>query len=577
LDIVETEKNCQGGFIAKAKKTGVTQLVSLAFLNESTMIREKRFSMMSKSHEDAKGTNMMLFQHALERLPMILKPRIKNITQSKVIFDKPKANTVTGSMKQMLSAGTDGFKTFVEAVATKEDAFDGPKIWRGWCDEFPKYKSPFPQQVFDKSSEAVKLQQEIYGKIFFTSYPPEDDTQGFFEAKKIYANSSLSTRNALGQTSTGLYKHFVSALNATEGTFNKYGKADQAKAFYLNDTDRKSSEHDRRALQRKKRQYPRNEKECWESGGSGSTFDNIRLSQRLTVIEEEANAGATHFREANIDWTNGFLSTVVITDITAEEKAQGKDGNWRFYKTLRPEELNVPFRQDLRDHLGNFTPDENTIACGAVDPTDYKEKKDVAQGSKNSIHVGLAEDTIRNTAFGEVASNVLFAEYFGRPEDPEELFDEVCKAIMLFGMYIIIEANKGWLVTKIKKVGLQNFLLLKDKKTGVIRPYIEGDELTLINTTDEMINEYCRAIARYLRKPNDGEIDWLDYINSARLIEQLMNFDPMNTKIYDLVVSFGYWRLAVEALAYVKHQREKERGYYSADMMQGIMERIIDL
>lgn len=578
IDLVEKDPDSAGGFIGKAKKTGVTQAMSLVYLNESTMIRQKRFAMMSKSHPDCKGTNMMLLQHALERMPMIMKPRIKNINQSKVVFDKPKQNTITGSSKQLLEQSqASGFQTFIEALPTKEDGFDGPKIYRSWIDEFMKCESPYPQQLFDKSSEATKLQHEIIGKQFLTCYPPEDNKKGYFESRKIWAESTLATKNAINQTKSGLYNYFVSALNATEGTFNWYGKADMKEAFRKNHARRDAVAADRRALQRLKRQYPETVKEMWEAGGAGSAFNNLRISEQVSDLEMEEKEGAIFFIEGNIDWSNGYMSPVVFTEITMEEKAAGKTGQIRLFQKLHPEEVNWVYNNKSRDTLGNWTPNPNTTMVGSLDPTDYKQSTDVMQGSKNAIYFGNVLDSVRNTKTNSISSNVLFGEYFDRPDDPDELYDFVVKLIMWLGLYMIIEANKGWVVTRLKKDGLANFLLIWDQKLKQIRPYKHGDELILINTTTHMIDEYCRAISRYIRQLQEGEqgVDWLKHIKSIRLLMQLMDFDPLNTKVFDLVVAFGYWRLGIEAMAYIKEQRDKENAMYEQGMMEGLIGAII--
>lgn len=578
IDHVE-KSPVSGGFIAKAKKTGITQLMALMFLNESTLIREKRFTMMSKSHDDAKDTNMMLYQHALEKMPSIMKPSIKNSNLSKVVFDKPKI-AISGSQRSLKMLGDskhDGFKTFVEALPTKEDAMDGPKIWRAHLDEFPKYKNPYPKAVYDKSIEATMLQQIIYGKQFYTSYPPEDDSKSFFEARKIWNDSALKTKNEAGNTASKLIQFYISALNSSEGTFNRYGKADQSKAFYLNEQDRKSAGTDRRDLQKKKRQYSRTKKEAWESGGSGSLFDNIRLAEQESDINDEVADGAEYYRQGSLEPKMGRMSPVMFTEITDQEKTDGKEGKFRFYAHLLAHELNVPFNLPSDDN-GFLMPHPDTTMVAAVDPTDYKLKKDVAEGSKNSITVMNEFSIARNTAFRSVASNIIIAEYYDRPDDPDEFYEDLVNLILFLGCYVIVEANKGWVVTRLKKDGLQNFLLLKDKKLGIIRPFQEGDELTLINTTEDMINEYCRAIARYIRKPTaPDDIDWLKTIKSDRLIQQLMNFDVQNTKKFDMVVSFGYCRMAIEALFAIRQLRIKHEAMYSPDVMEGVLAELIYL
>lgn len=586
-DLVVADSNAVGGYIAKAKKTGVTQLIALNFLNESSLIKEKRFTMMSKSHNDAVGTNMMLFQHALEKMPMILKPQLKSAPSlTKVVFDQPKVHISRSAASlrgQLHKSAASGFKTYVEALPTKADATDGPKIWREWFDEFPKCKTPYPQEIYDKGLEGVKLQQQIVGKAFFTSYPPETDTLGFFQGKKIYFDSALSTRNELGQTKSGLLKHFISALNATEGTFDRYGKADKAKAFFMNDTDRKSST-DRRDIQKKTRQYPRTEKEAWSSGGSGSAFDNIRLGEQDAILDEEEKAGAMHYYEGNLDWSNGFGSAVFFTELTDNERENKVEGKFRFYSRLNSNEINVPLKMPVTyeeyngKRVRQFEPDPNTIMAAGVDPTDYKEKKAVKEGSKNSIVAGMAEDVVRNTMAGGIASNLLICDYLYRADDPDELFEDLCMLLIYLGCYVIVEANRGWLVTSLIKRGFKKFLLLRDRKTGVIRPYKKDDELDLINTTEDLINDYCRAIARYLRKPTvEGEIDYLKFLKSRRGIAQLMDFDPYDTQKSDWVVAMGYMRLAIECLGYVRELKDAEKEKYQPEMMQALVENILNL
>jgi len=578
IDLCRKDPNCGGGFIAKAKKTGVTQFKALCFLNQSTMKKQKRYGMMSKSHDDVKDTNMMLFQFALERMPSIMQPLIKSMSLSKVVFGKPKKSSLTGSRKQALSKNDNtGLQTYVEAVPTVEDGFDGPKMEEDWLDEFPKYKNPYPQAVFDKSQEATKLQHQIIGKQWITSYPPEDDSKGFFEARNIWNQSSMLTLNELGQTASGLYRHFISVLVASEGSFDIFGKADRYKAKSDNEARRKQKEGNRREVQKLKRQYPETEKECWESGGSGSTFDNIRIGQHESDLSDNEKQGAVYHYDYFLDWSNGrMVSPLMLTAVTPEQLSIGMSGRWRFYHKVTAEEVNVPFRI-AQNFKNQYLPDENTIFCGAVDPTDYKEAKDVQEGSKNAIVIGCVNDVLRDTRHGYHCSNMVIAEYFDRPDDPDEFYEELVKAILFFGMYVLVEANKGWVVTRLKKDGLQNFLLVMDRKNGGIRPYREGDEKILINTTEDMINEYCRAISRYIRKTQlEGEIDNLLEIKSIRLLQQLMDFDPLKTKIYDLVVAFGYWRVAVEALAIIKENRRKERGMYDNDMMEGLLDKLLD-
>lgn len=560
LQLTKNDPLCAGGFIGKAKKTGVTQFMALFYLNESTMIKEKRFAFMSKSHSDAKFTNMMLYQHALEALPPIITPRIKTLNQSKVVFDKPRNSA------GLHMAASAGFKTYVEALPTKEDGFDGPKIYCSWLDEFMKYESPYPQIFFDKSSEATKLQHEIVGKQYLTCYPPEDNSRGFYEARKIWKECMLSTKNSEGQTKSGLYKFFLGALNATEGTFDWYGNADQALAYRKNHARRDQAKGDRVALQRLKRQYPEKETEMWEAGGSGSAFDNIRLSEQKKLVEQEEENGAKLFVDGNLEWTGEpYNSPVVWVELSPEQIDAGHVGRFRCFEKLMPDEINRIINEHSIDMYGNYRPTDDAICVTSVDPTDYRQASEAAEGSKNSIICGAVEDTVRNTRFNRIASNIPFFEMLHRDDDPDVLLEDVVKLIFYANSYVLVEANKGWLITKLKKMNLQNFMIIYDKSKKIFRPYKDGDETVSVYTSEHLIDEYCRAIATYIRKVGIGEVEYLKYLKSIRLIDQLMEFDPKDTKKYDLVVSFGYWRLGCTALSYVKSENEGRKGYYDGD------------
>lgn len=54
-----------------------------------------------------------------------------------------------------------------------------------------------------------------------------------------------------------------------------------------------------------------------------------------------------------------------------------------------------------------------------------------------------------------------------------------------------------------------------------------------------------RVIKHYIQKLDDGK-DYGKTIKSERLLRQLMDFTPTDTKLFDLVMSWGYTLLAIE-------------------------------
>lgn len=559
IDIAIKDPNILGAYFAKAKKTGLSHVIASLFLNEATTIRDRAFGVMNKTQPDADDLNIVFFWRAYEELPPIMQPHFSHKNNSKVIFGTPTVKftgTKLSIQKSIEAKRNKPLNTWVYSAPTKlEVKFDGPLMYFIHLDEFPKWKVS-QKKIFGKISETVKIQQTIIGKIFITSYPPEEDGLNFEEGKAIYFQSKLSTirEGGLGRTESGLIAHFISALDATDGTFDIYGDADRNLALKFNEAERLQCK-DATEMQEKVRQYPRTEEECWRSGGSGSTFDNEHLAEALDYITIREKMGEQLFTDGNLEWSHGKYSTVYMDPVTPAAQTKGIKAKWRFHERYSPQHLN----QVGKDSEGMYHPFSGTKFVMAGDPTEYKNKSEVkANPSDWSLTIMSFPDTARNTLMQRTASKVLVAEYLFRHEDPDDDFDEMVKAVFYFGCYILLEANKQWAVTKMKKLGLQKFLLLR-QKDGSILPFEEGEANMAVTSTDDTIEEYCRLINIYLRRPKGpGEIDYCKLLKSTRLITNLMRFNPKRTKEFDDVVTFGYALIGMDAFSVLRDRLKKQ-------------------
>lgn len=552
IELALKDKNILGAFFAKAKKTGLSEIIASVILNHSTKIRQRSCGVMNKSQDEANDVNINMIWTSYELLPNIFQPSVKSKNLSKIKFGNPSMN-FTGTEKNRAKIArlksAKPLNTWIFSAPTKvEVKFDGPVMYIIHLDEFPKWKVS-PKSIFNKVSETVKLQQTIIGKIFITSYPPEEDSKFMAEAKEIYDGSKLSTakKNPLGRTSTGLICHFVSALVSTDGTFDEYGNSDEQKAFLLNDGERKACK-DSKALQAKKRQYPRNEVECWTAGGSGSTFDNEHLSEASQFVEENEQAGNIISVDLNLRWKDGIrFGKVEYDTVTKEETEEGKKGWFNCTEMPDPADTNRCFQ----DEKGLWSPPYDTKHIGGIDPTEYKNKSGVvANPSDTSMTFKSFFDGARDLRMGRPASNVVILNYSDRREDPDDSLEDVILAIFWLSAFVIIEANKQWMVTKLVNMGLGNFLLLL-QADGTIKPYKLGEKNKAITSSTSVINNYCRSIDTWMKKPKQpGEVDYCIHgIKRKKMIGQLMNFNPNDPSPYDDVVSLGYCQLAQDSFA----------------------------
>lgn len=552
IDLAIKSPDILGVFIAKAKKTGLSHIIASLFLNEASTIRDRAFGVMNKSQDEANDLNINFFWRAYEELPEILKPQYSHKNMHKIVFGAPlvKYTGTKKSVEKMMDRKRNKpLDTWIFSAPTKlEVKFDGPMMYFIHLDEFPKWK-PSQKKIFGKVTETVKLQQTITGKIFITSYPPEEDTVGFEEGRDIYYGSKLSTIKAdgLGRTSTGLIAHFVGALQSTHGTFDIHGKADEVEALRQNQGGRNEC-NTPEELQDRIRQYPRTEEEAWRSGGSGSTFDNIHLAEAEARIITREKEGEVLTIPGNLEWSHGVGSAVRFVPVTAAEIKKGVRASWNLYERYSVADLN----KIIKDTDGFAMPSADTKFVAAADPTEYKARKDVQNTSgapsNFSITVMSFPDVARDTALRRTASNLVVCDYLDRMDDPDDDFDNMLKTIFYFGCYILIEANKQWAVTKMKKLGFHRFLLLR-QKDGSILPYEEGEANMAVTSTDDVIEAYIRALRSYLRRPgqDSDDIDYCLLLPSLRIVRNLMRFNSKRTKTFDDIVTLGLCRLALLA------------------------------
>lgn len=548
-----------GVYFQKAKKTGLTQIIVSVFLNHSTMTKERTFGFMNKTGPEAETLNMSLFNASYEKLPAIMTPKITTKSESRIIFGKPpvKYTGTKGSIQKLAkSRQLKVLNTWIiTAAPVKEPKFDGPKMYFIQLDEFPKYKVS-PKAIFEKVSETVKMQQTIVGKIFITSYPPEIDTPSFEEAKVIYYESKLSTikdKTTWNRTQSGLICYYVSSLESTDGTFDKYGNADEELAMRRNQAERDGCKTTG-ALQAKIRQYSRTEEESWRTGGSGSTFNNIRLGDGKATWEKAEKTGELLKTNVFLHWTNGRFTKVTYEPLTDEEIKEKKLKEYlEVYEMPAEQDLNRVFK----DNDEYWTPVSDTKYLFSMDPSDYIHKSAVkSDPSDNAIYVTSHFDIKRDTMMGRPASKVPVARWVWRPEDPNDAFEFLLKLMFFFGAFGIIEGNKPWVLTKLKELGLWNFMLVL-MKDGTIQPFKYGEENmagSSISTSTTLINTLCRYGNSYLKKPQmEGDVDYCMNLKVIMLYDSLMKFNPRNTQPSHDAMAWLYLLLALECFNVIQH------------------------
>lgn len=583
-------KDCGGMFTGKAKKTGLTNLISIDLVEESTRIKQKRFGMMSKSQEDCKRTNFMYYTFCLDNLPMIFQPSSSNRNLTSIKFDKAKVKT-TGTKTSMARQMEiqDGYNSEVFVAPTVAAAMDGPVMFRAVLDEFTKYEDPYPNAVFQATKETVKKGDVINGKLWIFCYSPEKDGTNLEEASKIFNDANLDTVDPdTRRTRNGLWNYFIDVLDSSEGNFDRYGKCDRDRARTIILANRKQLEDDPQSLQAYKRQYPMYVDEMWQEGGAeGSTYDNIRLGQRKIDLETELRINIP-YEMGTLEWVNPEkvvlagkmrqLDSLVkwVPQSDADKQANKKvPFTWFEKETIDERTLNLPVLLRQAGQTSKLEPVENHPYCGTWDPTDFVAAKDVTVGSKHSGMVGNFYDLAKDTLWGRPVTNIQIFDYHFRHENPLDDLENLIKLVLFWGCVIYIETNKPWMFEMVKQLELEKFIIVRHATKGLVT-YNAKEHTKLPTTTRDVINDYVARVKTYLAKKKDAEgPDYIQTIKNLELIRHLMKFDVLNTKKFDQAVKFGLWRTLYDSLMLQRLKQEERGGDKTGEGIKSAMETLV--
>jgi hypothetical protein len=568
---------------SKAKKTGITNLMWCYYLNKSTMTKNINLGHMNIDKDKGAKTFRDHFMYAYNGLVLALKPDFKSKSEADGIIVFGKRYNSKASKRNV---DDDELNTTVMCVATALNAFDVDVFTDIWYDEYPKYKMDFGA-IFRSNSGATKIQDFVVGKQWLTAYTPEQSGVSFTEAKKIFFNSELKTINPeTGATKSGLICDHIAACKSWATSFNKFGKCDEAEARRKIQAELDSLMDRPQEFLKKRRELANTKKDAWSIADSSSLFDPIRLAE-LELDLEELQRSTQVFEAGELVWIDnplwevgkkdkrpkGTFGRVGFIPLLRDEIAKGKTGKIRIYEKMSPEEENFSLRFGT-DQFGNLLPPSKFRHVGGIDPADFRDTGNAEEGSMIGMYSMKVHDPLVNTLMRRPATKIINAEYFGRPDNPEEWYQDIVKHIIYFGCLIVIEANNGTIATRLEDEGLGHYMLFKDKN-GIFSFYEgeeknrQGKEKTLFHITNQKsgrvdtVADIILYIKNYLLPGlvQFGEIDYGKTIMSERLIKQFKEFESDDTKKYDLVMSFGYTLMAHENYLALLSRPKGDEGY----------------
>ncbi len=546
----------------KIRRSGFSFMSSSECVNIGTLARDSRIGILSKTGADAKKMFTDKVVPINSRLPFFFKPIMDGMDKPKteLAFRVPAAKITKKNMYESDDSEIDGLDTTIDWKNTEDNSYDGEKLLFLAHDESGKWTKPVNiKENWRVTKTCLRLGSKIIGKCMMgsTSNALNKGGQNF---KDIYEESNVKTRNANGQTKSGLYSIFIPMEWNMEGFIDLYGhpvfnKPDKpikgvdgnwitngAVDYWEAEVD--SLKNDPDALNEFYRQFPRTESHAFRDESKSSIFNLTKIYQQIdyndSMIKEH------YLTRGSFSWKDGIKDTVVIWT---------PDPRGRFNVSWFPQkhlQNNVHIRNGIKypgnEHIGSFGCDSYDISAVVG-----------GRGSNGALH-GMTKFHMDDAPVNE-----FFLEYIARPQTAEIFFEEVLMACVFYGMPILVENNKPRLLYHLKNRGYRGFSINRPDKQFAKLTKTERELGGIPNSSEDVKQSHASAIESYIEKfvglDLEGkyrEADLMGTMPFTRTLEDWAKFDINDRTRFDACISSGLAIMANQKHLYVPEKKESK-------------------
>ena len=546
----------------KIRRSGFSFMGSCEGVNTATISRDARIGILSKTGGDAKKMFTDKVVPISNNYPFFFRPIQDGMDKPKteLAYRVPASKITKKNMYNVEVEELEGLDTTIDWKNTSDNSYDGEKLQLLIHDESGKWEKP--ENILNNwrvTKTCLRLGSKIIGKCMMGSTSNALD-KGGNNFKTLFNDSHVTTRNANGETKSGLYSLFIPMEWNFEGYIDKHGMP----VFYTPEKSVKgidkeninlgsinywenevsSLKSDADALNEFYRQFPRTESHAFRDESKQSLFNLTKIYQQIdyndSLIKE-------HFlTRGSFHWQNGEVDSKVIW--TPNNKG-------RFLVSWLPEKSlqnNVSIRQGKKypgnEHIGSFGCDSYDIS-GTVG----------GRGSNGALH-GMTKFNMDNAPSSE-----FFLEYVARPQTAEIFFEEVLMACVFYGMPILAENNKPRLLYHFKNRGYRNFSLNRPDRTYNKLSKSEKELGGIPNSSEDVKQSHATAIESYIEKHvgldmtgsyrEQGDMGTMYF---TRTLEDWARFNINNRTKYDATISAGLAIMANQKHVYTPQEKKSK-------------------
>ncbi len=556
------DNRCFGMDYLKIRRSGFSFMSSSECINVGTLVKDGRVGILSKTGADAKKMFTDKVVPINSRLPFFFKPIMDGMDKPKTeLAYRVPASKIT--KKNMFNAEQDiveGLDTTIDWKNTEDNSYDGEKLRLLVHDESGKWTKPNNiKENWRVTKTCLRLGSKIIGKCMMgsTSNALAKGGQNF---KDIYEDSRVTTRNANGQTKSGLYSLFIPMEWNMEGFIDIHGMpvfrkpenkvrgvdgnwiTNGAIDFWEAEVDGLKNDAD--GLNEFYRQYPRTESHAFRDESKQALFNLTKIYQQIdyndTLIKEHVTTRGSFM------WKDGIKDTKVIFS---------PDRNGRFIVSWTP---NVGLQNNVHIRNGIKFPGNEHMGSFGCDPYDISAVVD-GRGSNGSLH-GMTKYHM-----DEAPVNEFFLEYIARPQTAEIFFEDVLMACVFYGMPILAENNKPRLLYHFKNRGYRGFCMNRPDKVYAKLSATERELGGIPNSSEDIKQAHAAAIESYVERFVGMDMtetyrpaDEIGTMPFTRTLEDWAKFDINNRTKYDASISSGLAIMANQKHMYIPEKKEKK-------------------
>ena len=551
-----------GMIYLKIRRSGFSFMASSECVNIGTLARDSRVGILSKTGSDAKKMFTDKVVPINSKLPFFFKPIMDGMDKPKteLAFRVPAAKITKKNMYELQGEKIDGLDTTIDWKNTEENSYDGEKLAFLAHDESGKWIKP--NNILNNwrvTKTCLRLGSKIIGKCMMGS-TSNALNKGGDNFKKLYNDSLVTTRNANGQTKSGMYSLFIPMEWNMEGFIDIYGMPVFRKPlnkirgvdgnWIINgaidywEAEVESMKNDADALNEFYRQFPRTESHAFRDESKQALFNLTKIYQQIDyndslIIEQ-------HLTRGNFIWKDGMRDTIVLF---VPDKRGRFLISWMPNKQLQN---NIQMRNGVKypgnEHLGSFGCDSYDIS-GVVD----------GRGSNGALH-GMTKFNM-----DDAPSNEFFLEYVARPQTAEIFFEDVLMACVFYGMPILAENNKPRLLYHFKNRGYRGFCMNRPDKEFIKLSKTERELGGIPNSSEDVKQAHASAIESYIEKhiglDYTGTFRDSDVMGSMlfnRTLEDWAKFDINERTRFDASISSGLAIMANQKHLYMPEKKESK-------------------